>query len=216
MVKNFNREVQIPIGNISVRVELIIPSDAKSIVIFSHGSGSSRFSKRNLQVAKQLQKREIGTLLFDLLTEVEDMDFRNRFDIGLLTKRLINATKWLQSQPNAKECKIGYFGASTGAAAALKAAANIQEIAAVVSRGGRADLAMEDLAKVKAPTLLIVGSMDKEVMLLNKKAFEQLNCEKKMEVVEGATHLFEEEGKMEIVSALAANWFEHHLAAIKA
>ena len=216
MVKNFNREVQIPIGNISVRGELIIPSDAKAIVIFSHGSGSSRFSKRNLQVAKQLQKREIGTLLFDLLTEVEDMDFRNRFDISLLTKRLINATKWLQGQPNAKECQIGYYGASTGAAAALKAAANIQEIAAVVSRGGRADLAMEDLAKVKAPTLLIVGSMDKEVMLLNKKAFEQLNCEKKMEVVEGATHLFEEEGKMEIVSALATNWFEHHLAAIKA
>ena len=128
---------------------------------------------------------------------------------------MISATKWLQNEPNAKDCQIGYFGASTGAAAALKAAASIQEIAAVVSRGGRADLAMEDLASVKAPTLLIVGSLDKEVIMLNKKAYDQLECEKKLEIVEGATHLFEEPGKMEIVSELAANWFVNHLTQVK-
>lgn len=193
----------------------MIPIGGRSIVLFSHGSGSSRFSKRNQQVAKYLQKKEIGTLLFDLLTESEDMDYRKRFNIDLLTERLIEATKWLQNQPNAKDCQIGYFGASTGAAAALKAAAAIQEVAAVVSRGGRADLAMGDLEKVKAPTLLIVGSLDTEVIMLNKKAFDQLRCEKKIEIVEGATHLFEETGKMEIVSELAANWFENYLTPVK-
>ena len=149
------------------------------------------------------------------MTEAEDIYYRNRFDINLLTDRLVTATRWLEVLPNAKDCVIGYFGASTGAASALKAAASMHEIGAVVSRGGRPDLAREDLSKVKSPTLLIVGSLDPEVIQLNKDAFAQLKCEKKLTVVEGATHLFEESGKMEIVSTLAANWFENHLTSVE-
>ena len=215
MESNYQKVVSIQAGKISLRGELVIPAGAKSIVIFSHGSGSSRFSMRNKQVANGLHLKNIGTLLFDLLTEAEDIYYRNRFNINLLTERLITATRWLEALPNAKDCVIGYFGASTGAASALKAAASMHEIGAVVSRGGRPDLAREDLSKVKSPTLLIVGSLDAEVIQLNEDAFAQLKCEKKLTVVEGATHLFEESGKMEIVSALAANWFVNHLTSVE-
>ena len=145
----------------------------------------------------------------------EDKYYNNRFNIDLLTKRLAGATEWLEELPAAKDCRIGYFGASTGAASALKAATMLPQVEAVVSRGGRPDLAMESLSKVTAPTLLVVGSLDYDVLQLNKEAYIQLECEKKLEVVEGATHLFEEPGKMEIVSELAGNWFEKYLTTVK-
>jgi dienelactone hydrolase len=207
----FHKEVSIPAGKVTVYGELIIPVSAKGIIIFSHGSGSSRFSSRNQMVAKYLQEKKFGTLLFDLLTEEEDKHYINRFNIDLLTKRLAGATEWLERLPAAKNCRIGYFGASTGAASALKAAAILSQINAVVSRGGRPDLAMDDLHNVEAPTLLIVGSLDYDVLELNRKAYIQLECERKLEIVEGATHLFEETGKMEIVCELAANWFEKYM-----
>ncbi len=211
MTTRFDSEVNINTGKVTVEGELIVPSKAKAIVIFSHGSGSSRFSKRNQMVAKYLQSRNIGTLLFDLLTEEEDIQYANRFDTALLTKRLAGATEWLEKFPAAKECCIGYFGASTGAAAALKAAAFLPQIHAVVLRGGRPDLAGDDLYKVNAPTLLIVGSLDIDVVQLNREAYTKLQCEKKLEVIVGAAHLFEEYGKMEIVSQLACSWFEKYL-----
>lgn len=207
----FHKEASIPVGKVTLKGELFIPLKAKAIIVFSHGSGSSRFSKRNQMVAKYMHEKNFGTLLFDLLTEEEDKHYYNRFDIDLLTKRLAGATKWLERLPAAKDCRIGYFGASTGAASALKVAAVLPQINAVVSRGGRPDLAMDELHNVEAPTLLIVGSLDYDVLQLNKEAYIQLECEKKLEVVEGATHLFEEPGKMEIVSELAGNWFEKHL-----
>ena len=200
---------------VTLEGELIIPVKAKSIVIFSHGSGSSRFSKRNRQVAEYLNKKNFGTLLFDLLTAEEDKDYYNRFNIDLLTKRLASATGWLEKFPSAKDCRIGYFGASTGAASALAAAADLHQIGAVVSRGGRPDLAMENLQKVEAPVLLIVGSLDTEVLELNMDAYRKLHCEKKIEVVEGATHLFEEPGTMDKVSELAAAWFEKYLLPVE-
>lgn len=209
-----NRETAVPLGKITLQGELIIPLKANAIVIFSHGSGSSRFSSRNRQVARYLQEKDIGTLLFDLLTEEEDEDYSNRFDINLLSKRLAGATEWLEALPAAKECRIGYFGASTGAASALRAAAVMPRIAAVVSRGGRPDLAIDILPKVKAPTLLIVGSLDQEVLEMNEEALADLHCQKKLEVVDGATHLFEEPGKMEIVSKLAGDWFEKYLTGV--
>ena len=207
----FHKEVSITIGRKTIKGELFIPLKAKTIIIFSHGSGSSRFSKRNQVVAKYLNEKNLGTLLFDLLTEDEDKHYHNRFDIDLLTKRLVGATEWMERLPAAKDFHIGYFGASTGAASALQAAAYLTEVSAVVSRGGRPDLAMNNLPKVKAPTLLIVGSLDYDVLQLNKEAYIQLQCEKKLEVVEGATHLFGEPGKMEIVSELAGNWFKKYL-----
>lgn len=206
-----HNEASIPVGKVTLKGELFIPLKAKAIIVFSHGSGSSRFSSRNQMVAKYLHKKNFGTLLFDLLTEEEDKDYHNRFDIDLLTKRLAGATEWLERFPAAKDCRIGYFGASTGAASALKAAAVLPQIHAVVSRGGRPDLAMDDLHNVEAPTLLIVGSLDYDVLQLNKEAYIQLECEKKLEVVEGGTHLFEEPGMMEKVCELAAAWFEKYL-----
>jgi len=207
----FQKEVRIPVLNVELKGDLIIPLKATAIIIFSHGSGSSRLSPRNQMVANYLQEKKFGTLLFDLLTEAEDSDYQNRFDIELLTKRLIAASEWLAEQPAAKDCRFGYFGASTGAASALKAAAYKAQIEAVVSRGGRPDLALSSLASVNAATLLIVGEMDHDVLQLNKEAYMQLNCEKKLEIIEGATHLFEEPGKMEKVSMLAASWFEKYL-----
>ena len=207
----FHKEVSIPVGKVTVQGELIIPLKANGIIIFSHGSGSSRFSTRNQMVAKYLHEKNFGTLLFDLLTEEEDRNYQNRFNIDLLTERLVSTTGWLQGLDAAKDCRIGFFGASTGAASALKAAAILPNVNAVVSRGGRPDLAMDDLHRLKAPTLLIVGSLDYDVLQLNKEAYIQLECEKKLEVVEGATHLFEESGKMEIVSELAGSWFEKYL-----
>ena len=205
------KDVNIQVEDEIVQGELCIPEGAHSIVIFAHGSGSSRFSPRNQMVANFLWQHNLGTLLFDLLTKSEDANYKNRFNIKLLAQRLIFATEWLQDQPDTKNFHFGYFGASTGAAAALMAAVALPEIAAVVSRGGRPDLAMEALYSVHAPTLLIVGSLDTEVLQLNKKALDLLHCEKKLEVVPGATHLFEEEGTMEQVCYLAASWFEKYL-----
>jgi dienelactone hydrolase len=212
----YHHDVEIPVGKVTLRGELTIPLKAKGIVIFSHGSGSSRLSPRNQMVAHYLQQRNFGTLLFDLLTENEDQQYHNRFDIDLLTKRLIGATEWLEKQPAVKDCKLGYFGASTGAASALKAAAYLSQIEAVVSRGGRPDLAMDLLDKVEAPVLLIVGSLDFDVLQLNREAHIQLNCEKKMEVIQGASHLFEEPGMMKQVCERAGAWFEKYLVPVEA
>lgn len=211
----FHKEVTIPINRVTVYGELIVPVQTKGVVIFSHGSGSSRFSKRNQFVASQLQKERMGTLLFDLLTPEEDRLYENRFNIELLTKRLKIATDWIRKQPFTAHLPIGYFGASTGAASALKAASTDRDIVAVVSRGGRPDLVINDLPKVEAPTLLIVGSLDAEVLRLNQLAYETLCCEKRIEIVEGATHLFEESGKMEMVATLGANWFKKHVGHAK-
>jgi dienelactone hydrolase len=209
-----NKEVSINLGKVSLPGDLLIPSNAKGVVLFSHGSGSSRFSTRNQMVAKFLHRKNFGTLLFDLLTEHEDKEVYNRFNIDLLTRRLKGATQWFKQQPEVRDLSIGYFGASTGAASALKAAAVIPEVQAVVSRGGRADLAFEDLHKVKAPTLLIVGSLDHDVLLLNKMAYTHLVCEKRLEIVEGASHLFEERGTMEKVCELATEWFGKNLKSV--
>lgn len=214
MNDKFHGDVSIPVGKVIVEGELTLPSQAAAVVIFSHGSGSSRFSKRNQAVAKYLQQKNMGTLLIDLLTEKEDQYYHNRFDIDILTRRLAGATEWLEKLPIAKDMSIGYFGASTGAASALKAAAYLPSVKAVVSRGGRPDLAMEILNKVEAPTLLIVGSLDYDVLKLNQQAYRELQCLKQLEIVEGATHLFEEKGKLDIVADLAASWFEKYLKQI--
>lgn len=215
MESDYHNEVRISVGSITLNGELIIPKNARGIIVFAHGSGSSRFSVRNQSVAAYLQNKHLGTLLFDLLTPVEDRRYMNRFDIELLTKRLIGATEWLEHFPYAKGRTIGYFGASTGAASALKAAAFLPQIGALVSRGGRPDLAMDSLPKVDAPTLLIVGSLDYDVLEMNRRAFEALRCEKELEIVEGATHLFEEAGSLEQVAELAGDWFENHLLKVK-
>ncbi|MBK7491087.1 MAG: dienelactone hydrolase family protein [Nitrosomonas sp.] len=201
--------VKIPAGSIELSGELVLTPEASGVVLFAHGSGSSRFSPRNTYVAEVLQQHGIGTLLFDLLTRVEDQDYAQRFDIDLLTQRLLAATDWLQVNPATKSLKIGYFGASTGAAAALQAAARMgNAVAAVVSRGGRPDLAGEvALNQVTAPTLLIVGSADHGVIELNEQAYALMTCVKKLVLVPGATHLFEEPGTLEQVAQFAADWF---------
>ncbi|TXI30457.1 MAG: alpha/beta hydrolase [Nitrosomonas oligotropha] len=201
--------VKIPAGSVELSGELVLPPAASGVVLFAHGSGSSRFSPRNTYVASVLQQHGIGTLLFDLLTRAEDQDYAQRFDIDLLTQRLLAATDWLQVNPATKSLKIGYFGASTGAAAALQAAAKMQDdIAAVVSRGGRPDLAgAVALNQVTAPTLLIVGSADHGVIELNEQAYALMTCVKKLVLVPGATHLFEEPGTLEQVAQFAADWF---------
>ncbi len=207
----FHGEVNIPAGKVMLKGDLLIPRKAKGIVLFSHGSGSSRFSSRNRMVAQHLNKNNFGTLLLDLLTTDEDIHYHNRFDIDLLTRRLIAATEWLREQENTAGCQYAFFGASTGAASALKAAAYLPWITAVVSRGGRPDLALDVLENVEAPTLLIVGSLDFDVWELNKQAYKRLNCEKKLEVIAGATHLFEEPGKMLEVAETATGWFKKYL-----
>lgn len=205
-------EVNIEAGKTMLSGELCIPRDAKAVIVFSHGSGSSRFSRRNRKVAAYLNDRNFGTLLLDLLTPDEDIHFRNRFDIELLSKRLVAATNWLAALPTAKDCRLGFFGASTGAASALQAAAELPYVDAVVSRGGRPDLASPHaLQTVHAAVLLIVGSLDTDVMQLNRKAFQELRCAKEISIVEGASHLFEEPGKMDEVSKMAALWFEKYL-----
>jgi len=205
--------VHIPAGPIELDGELILPQSATGVVLFAHGSGSSRFSPRNTYVAEVLQQRGIGTLLFDLLTREEDRNYATRFDITLLTQRLLAATKWMQSNPGTQSLNLGYFGASTGAAAALQAAAQMgDKIAAVVSRGGRPDLAGEAaLRQVTAPTLLIVGGADYGVIELNQQADALLNCKKKLTLVPGATHLFEEPGTLQQAAKIAADWFEQNL-----
>lgn len=191
---------------------LTVPEGAQGVVVFAHGSGSSRFSARNLQVARALNGRRLATLLFDLLTEPEAQDRRNVFDIPLLAARLTDAIAFVGAQAPTAGLPIGLFGASTGAAAALvAAAAKPDEVAAVVSRGGRPDLAGAALAEVRAPTLLIVGGADHGVIELNQDALEALRCEKRLQIVPGATHLFQERGALERVADLAAGWFEAHL-----
>jgi dienelactone hydrolase len=210
------KAVQIPIGEVTLQGDLAIPDSAIGVVVFAHGSGSGRLSPRNRYVAQVLQEAGLATLLMDLLTsEEEAFDAQTaalRFDIGLLARRLIEATRWLAVQSETAPLPIGYFGASTGAAAALVAAAELSDlIEAVVSRGGRPDLAGERLRQVLAPTLLIVGSRDAVVLALNRKAFAELPGEKKLEIVPGATHLFEEPGALETVAQLARNWFVLYL-----
>jgi putative phosphoribosyl transferase len=211
MKKASQMELRIPAGEVQLCGSLVVPEDVHGIVIFSHGSGSSRHSPRNQAVAKFLNARNFGTLLFDLLTAEEDMLYNTRFDIGLLTERLTGVTQWLKDLPGMRKYPVGYFGASTGAASALRAAANSKVVSAVVSRGGRPDMADDLLPEVNAPTLLIVGSLDTEVLRLNRLALDQLNCIKELAIVDGATHLFEEEGRLEKVMDLSANWFKKHL-----
>ncbi|MGD0070923.1 MAG: dienelactone hydrolase family protein [Candidatus Bathyarchaeia archaeon] len=208
--------VRIPVGSVVVEGNLTVPSGAKGVVLFAHGSGSSRFSPRNQYVAKQFNKARIGTLLFDLLTNEEDQEdietAEYRFNINLLAERLIGATEWLNKDLDTKNIVFGYFGASTGAAAALIAAAKLpNDVAAVVSRGGRPDLAANYLPRVVAPTLLLVGGLDTVVIELNRQAMEQMSAEKKLIIIPGATHLFEEPGKLEEVAKLSTDWFLRYL-----
>jgi putative phosphoribosyl transferase len=204
--------VHIPIDSIKLEGSLALPRQTPGLVVFAHGSGSSRFSPRNNFVARVLREAGIGTLLMDLLTEEEDEVYQTRFNIHLLSERLLLATTWLQKQPPTKDLVIGYFGASTGAAAALKTAAVIgSKIGSVVSRGGRPDLAEEALSRVQSPTLLIVGGNDDIVLKLNREAYIKLKGKKQLVIVPGATHLFEEPGTLEEVARLATNWFKQYL-----
>ena len=210
-MKNPTEHVSIPSDSVQLEGELAIPRDAAGIVLFAHGSGSSRLSPRNQFVAEALRAEGIGTLLFDLLTEDEAADRDNVFDIDFLAHRLSDATRWLRSRRATRDYALGYFGASTGAAAALVAASQDAAISAVVSRGGRPDLAIRHLATVQAPTLLIVGGDDYGVIELNEKAYRVLRCEKSLKIISGATHLFEEPGTLEQVAKMAAGWFKKHL-----
>ena len=211
------QEVRIPCGEAWLYGDLGLPAEYIGMVLFAHGSGSGRHSARNRQVARRLQEAGIATLLFDLLTakeeEVDAQTRQHRFDIALLTRRMEDATAWAMRQPALHGLPVGYFGASTGSAAALIAAAQLgDKVSAVVSRGGRPDLAgPAALAAVRAPTLLIVGGADHQVLRLNEEALARLQCTKKLAVVPGATHLFEEPGTLEQVSELAAGWFGRHL-----
>jgi putative phosphoribosyl transferase len=203
-------------GPVELEGNLGVPEGARSVVLFAHGSGSGRHSPRNRYVARVFQRAGLATLLIDLLTpEEEEVDLRTghlRFDIGLLAERLAGATDWLMKNPNTSNLRIGYFGASTGAGAALVAAAERPEaVGAIVSRGGRPDLAGDALPLVKAPTLLIVGGNDVPVIGMNEEALGQLRAEKELKIVPGATHLFEESGALDEVARLAADWFAGHL-----
>ncbi|HEV8254353.1 MAG TPA: dienelactone hydrolase family protein [Vicinamibacteria bacterium] len=211
------RTVQVGAGTVRLQGDLVLPEGATGVVLFAHGSGSGRHSPRNRYVAGVLHERALGTLLIDLLTLQEEREdaFTGhlRFDIPLLAERLVGATDWILSEPETARLKIGYFGASTGGGAALVAAAERPEaVAAVVSRGGRPDLAGEALPRVQAPTLLIVGGNDTPVIQMNRSAFAQMRAVKKVEIVPGASHLFEEPGTLEEVARLAADWFEKYLA----
>jgi putative phosphoribosyl transferase len=209
-----DEEIAVEASGARLAGRLAIPSGATGIVSFVHGSGSSRHSPRNRYVASELGATGLGTLLFDLLTPDEELDRRNVFDIELLARRLIEVTRWLRGRPEAAGCRFGYFGASTGAAAALWAAAEPgADVDAIVSRGGRPDLAGLRLGDVRAPTLLIVGSRDDVVLDLNRTAQLALTCDNQLAVVPGATHLFEELGALERVAQLARDWFAVHLAA---
>ena len=208
LIEKNEKEVVIPADSMQLQGILGLPPQAKGIVVFAHGSGSGRFSPRNNFVARVLQNAGIATLLVDLLEESESMDRRNVFDIDLLANRLLANAHWLRQQKETKRFMLGYFGASTGAAAALQAAARKPDwIVAVVSRGGRPDLAMEYLTLVQAPTLLIVGGEDQPVIPLNEAAYARLKCPKELVIVPGATHLFEEPGALEKVAQLACDWF---------
>ena len=208
--------VQVPAGSVTLEGNLTLPEESRAIVLFAHGSGSSRHSPRNRYVARVLNEAKLATLLIDLLTLHEEVvDARTaqlRFDIDLLAERLVDATDWLTQFPDTKHLRIGYFGASTGAAAALAAAAvRPDAVRAIVSRGGRPDLAGAALTSVQAPTLLIVGEHDDQVVQLNRQALTQLRCEKRLVIVPGATHLFEEPATLDEVARLARDWFQRHL-----
>lgn len=210
-------EVEIPVGHSWLTGDLEVPAGASGLVLFAHGSGSSRNSPRNQFVAAVLREAGVGTLLFDLLTPQEELlDIQTaelRFDICLLAHRLKAATNWVMNDPQTREMPIGYFGASTGGSAALVAAAELGDhIKAVVSRGGRPDLAGSALPLVIAPTLLIVGELDSPVITVNRAALRQLRCEKRLQIVPGATHLFEEPGRLEEVGRIAADWFANHFS----
>lgn len=211
--------VRVSADRVTLAGDLNVPEGSRGVVLFAHGSGSSRLSPRNRYVAAQLQEGGLATLLIDLLTlDEEAVDARTghlRFDIGLLARRLVGATDWLLADPRTRHLRIGYFGASTGAGAALVAAAERPNVVgAIVSRGGRPDLAGAALAQVKAPTLLIVGSLDLPVIDLNRGALGQLRAEARLEIVPGASHLFEEPGTLEAVARLAREWFARHLGAV--
>jgi putative phosphoribosyl transferase len=214
-------EVQIQAGQEVLFGNLNIPENANTLVLFAHGSGSGRHSPRNQFVARTLNNAGLATLLFDLLTQQEEaIDMRtreHRFNIGFLAERLVHATKWSKQQEQTRDLRIGYFGSSTGGAAALVAGAELpQDVGAIVSRGGRPDLAGEALPKVQAPTLLIVGGNDDVVIELNEQARDQMRCKVKLEIVPGATHLFEEPGALEQVAKLASDWFVYHIGAKQA
>lgn len=204
---------RIPVDGVHIDGSLQLPNDARGLVLFAHGSGSSRHSPRNNYVAGVLRSRGLGTLLMDLLTPEEDRDYARRFDIDLLTARLLDATRWVRSQTATRDLPVGYFGASTGAAAALDAAFQEGEgIRAVVSRGGRPDLASRKaLQGVRAPTLFIVGGWDSQVLELNQLAYRELTCPRDFAIVPNATHLFEEPGTLEAAAGFAADWFERYL-----
>ena len=209
-------EVQIPAQSAVLSGNLTIPENAKALVLFAHGSGSSRHSPRNQFVAHKLNRATLGTLLFDLLTleeEAPDINTReHRFNIGLLAERLVHATKWARQQNETRDLPIGYFGSSTGGAAALGAAAELtHDVSAIVCRGGRPDLAGDALPRVQAPTLLVVGGNDDIVIELNEIARDRMRCQVKLEIIPGATHLFEEQGALEQVAKLASDWFAKHL-----
>ncbi|HEU5236416.1 MAG TPA: dienelactone hydrolase family protein [Pyrinomonadaceae bacterium] len=211
-------DVEIPASGVWLRGDLNVPDGAQGIVLFAHGSGSSRHSPRNQFVAQTIRAASVGTLLFDLLTKDEEaIDLRTahlRFDIGFLAERLIAVTKWINRE--LPSLRVGYFGSSTGGGAALVAAAVVGEaIGAVVSRGGRPDLAGAALPKVQSPTLLIVGGLDYPVIEMNEAALARLHCEKELKIVPGATHLFEEPGTLEQVADLAAEWFQRHLVMVE-
>jgi len=207
-----NQAVKIPIDEIFLDGILSIPEDVSGIIIFAHGSGSGRLSPRNKFVAEFLEQNGFATLLFDLLTEKEDEVYENRFDIDLLAERLEAVTKWVKNENATKKFNIGFFGASTGSAAAIKAAVGLEnEIQAFVSRGGRVDLAAAELPRLRVPTLLIVGEIDFSVLELNKIVFDKLEGDKRFAIVSGANHLFEEEGALEEVSELTAEWFKKYL-----
>ena len=211
-----DQPVQLPVDDAILEGNLVIPDGAKGIVVFAHGSGSSRHSPRNRRVAQTLREAGHATLLMDLLTpEEESLDMRTaelRFDIDLLARRVVGATRWLKQNPETRSLRVGYFGSSTGGGAALVAAAEVPEwVAAVVSRGGRPDLAGPALPHVQAPTLLLVGALDEPVIGMNQRAMEQMEAETKLEIIPGATHLFEEPGTLDKVAALAAGWFTRYL-----
>lgn len=212
------KSVRVSAGLVELEGNLGVPEGGRGVVLFAHGSGSGRHSPRNRQVAGVLRGAGLATLLIDLLTEEEEAEDlgtgRLRFDIGLLADRLVGATDWLKENPDTAGLRIGYFGASTGAGAALVAAAKRPEVGAVVSRGGRPDLADNALSQVRAPTLLIVGGNDAPVIEMNEEAMDRLRVEKRLEIVPGATHLFEEPGALDEVARLAADWFQGHLTPI--
>ncbi len=208
-----SKSLEIKIGNVTLPGELVFPEHATGLVVFSHGSGSSRFSPRNNFVAQHLHRIGLGTFLFDLLTREEDNVYSNRFNIDLLSSRLIGVTKFLSTLADSKAFPKGYFGASTGAASALVAASTLQkEVHAVVSRGGRPDLAIHQLQGLEAPTLLIVGELDQEVISLNRAAMQEMQGIKRLEIIKGATHLFEEPGTLERVAELSGDWFIQYLS----